>query len=246
MGALRGNGTSSLQSGGRGPQRYSRERLVFSHGANRVGHPETGQDFLRSGEAFVEAVLNSSVNLSLSALFIVIKCAADGGKPNSVPPRKRGSDGHFSHPAGAGALPKQGATNTRKRPRLSGAGQTPRVPCFVLHHMGFVLPRRLPDGRWALTPPFHPYPVWENSLRRFLAAGRFFLCDTFRDPTLSSQAPACYTRHVVWRCSDFPLVKSQQVPSPHTLGTLIPKALRNHTRRPQTSDRLPSAALPSR
>jgi hypothetical protein len=35
--------------------------LVFSHGAKRVGHPETGQDSLRSvealGEAFVEAAV---------------------------------------------------------------------------------------------------------------------------------------------------------------------------------------------
>ena len=28
--------------------------------------------------------------------------------------------------------------------------------CFVLHHMGFFVPRRLRAGRWALTPPFHP------------------------------------------------------------------------------------------
>jgi hypothetical protein len=31
--------------------------LVLSHGAKRVGHPETGQDFLRGVEAFVEASL---------------------------------------------------------------------------------------------------------------------------------------------------------------------------------------------
>ncbi len=28
---------------------------------------------------------------------------------------------------------------------------------FVLHRIGFTMPRRLPFERWALTPPFHPY-----------------------------------------------------------------------------------------
>jgi hypothetical protein len=31
-------------------------------------------------------------------------------------------------------------------------------PCSVLHRIGFFVPPRLPSGRWALTPPFHPYP----------------------------------------------------------------------------------------
>ena len=34
-----------------------------------------------------------------------------------------------------------------------------QAPCYVLHHMGFFVPRHLRAGRWALTPPFHPYPV---------------------------------------------------------------------------------------
>src|ERR1700751_3170770 len=34
----------------------------------------------------------------------------------------------------------------------------PALPsCLALHHAGFSLPRLLPDERWALTPPFHPY-----------------------------------------------------------------------------------------
>ena len=32
-----------------------------------------------------------------------------------------------------------------------------QLPCFVLHRGRFILPRLLPVGRWALTPPFHPY-----------------------------------------------------------------------------------------
>ena len=31
------------------------------------------------------------------------------------------------------------------------------VPYLALLPMGFSVPRRLLDGRWALTPPFHPY-----------------------------------------------------------------------------------------
>ena len=42
--------------------------------------------------------------------------------------------------------------------QLSLAGQAARAPCFVLHRMGFVVPRGLRTGRWALTPPFHPDP----------------------------------------------------------------------------------------
>lgn len=30
-------------------------------------------------------------------------------------------------------------------------------PCSVLHHLGFIVPPSLLTGRWALTPPFHPY-----------------------------------------------------------------------------------------
>ena len=37
------------------------------------------------------------------------------------------------------------------------------VPYFVLHRIGFSLPPASRPARWALTPPFHPYP----STRRF-------------------------------------------------------------------------------
>lgn len=35
----------------------------------------------------------------------------------------------------------------------------PRAPYLVLLPMGFTVPPRLLLGRWALTPPFHPYPA---------------------------------------------------------------------------------------
>ena len=49
------------------------------------------------------------------------------------------------------------ATITRELLDLRRAGQA-AAPCFVLHRMGFVVPRSSRRGRWALTPPFHPDP----------------------------------------------------------------------------------------
>jgi len=39
----------------------------------------------------------------------------------------------------------------------TGAGRS-EVPYLALHPMGFSVPPRLRLERWALTPPFHPYP----------------------------------------------------------------------------------------
>jgi len=36
--------------------------------------------------------------------------------------------------------------------------KVPRSPYSVLLPVGFTVPRTLPPARWALTPPFHPYP----------------------------------------------------------------------------------------
>jgi hypothetical protein len=49
------------------------------------------------------------------------------------------------------------------------------VPYLALHPMGFSVPRRLRFARWALTPPFHPYPAvagWAvSSLWHFPSSG---------------------------------------------------------------------------
>ena len=41
-----------------------------------------------------------------------------------------------------------------------------RRPYSVLLPVGFAMPRTLPSARWALTPPFHPYPagIWARSI----------------------------------------------------------------------------------
>ena len=51
---------------------------------------------------------------------------------------------------------RDGATNTRELFCRSKTGLAATAPCFVLHRMGFFVPRSLRAGRWALTPPFHP------------------------------------------------------------------------------------------
>jgi len=53
-------------------------------------------------------------------------------------------------------------------PGLRRSGQAPS-PCFVLHRMGFFVPRRLLAGRWALTPPFHPFQEIGSCLFQLLA-----------------------------------------------------------------------------
>ena len=42
------------------------------------------------------------------------------------------------------------------------------IPYFALHRNGFTLPPSLPRGRWALTPPFHPYPTASSRAVSFL------------------------------------------------------------------------------
>lgn len=49
----------------------------------------------------------------------------------------------------------------RKRP----GGCPPHRPYSVLLPMGFTLPLPSPAARWALTPPFHPYPAITSALR---------------------------------------------------------------------------------
>jgi len=108
-------------------------------------------------------------------------------KPDFVPrPEGRGGD-HLSPGAHAsGPSRGRGATNTR-RLSLPFGKDRPGGPasCSVLHRTGFIrLPSSL-SGRWALTPPFHPYPGC------CLAApsGAVVFCDTFRDPGLAPEVP---------------------------------------------------------
>lgn len=57
------------------------------------------------------------------------------------------------------------------------------------------MPRMLPPGRWALTPPFHPY---------LACARRYIFCDTFRQPRLASKLPPAFPGRIALWCPDFP------------------------------------------
>jgi len=59
--------------------------------------------------------------------------------------------------------------------------RAPRHPYSVLLPVGFTMPSLSPETRWALTPPFHPYPV---------GTGRFTFCGTFPEVALAGRYPA--------------------------------------------------------
>src|SRR6185369_15725584 len=64
--------------------------------------------------------------------------------------------------------------------------------------MGFTVPRTLPPARWALTPPFHPYP------RRRIGSGGFAF-----SVALSSRSPSPgVTRHPALWSPDFELARA--------------------------------------
>lgn len=64
------------------------------------------------------------------------------------------------------------------RPPLPGAA---RDPYSALLPVGLAVPVLLPVPRWALTPPFHPYPA---------GAGRFHFCGAFRRVAPPGRYPA--------------------------------------------------------
>lgn len=83
--------------------------------------------------------------------------------------------------------------------RLSPAARRP-APCSVLHRRRFFVPRFLRTGRWALTPPFHPYPMTHEASPGGLFSVTLSVAQGFRlgrPRLLRGLLP-------VW-CPDFPL-----------------------------------------
>ena len=75
-------------------------------------------------------------------------------KPGSVPPAN-GRDDHSSGPSIAGRFSRPTRTpQAYDGPTPCGA----RNPYSVLLLAGLAMPSLSPGPRWALTPPFHPYP----------------------------------------------------------------------------------------
>src|SRR5271168_915986 len=63
----------------------------------------------------------------------------------------------------------EGRSNLLLRAHCIRAG--PALPSYLaLLHAGFSVPRMLPSGRWALTPPFHPCQALRNCRWQFLRA----------------------------------------------------------------------------
>jgi len=79
-------------------------------------------------------------------------------KPGSVWPHRPEAarrDGHSSWTDVAIGLVRPTRTAGRKRPEGCPSCRS----YSVLLPVGFTVPLLLPEARWALTPPFHPYPV---------------------------------------------------------------------------------------
>ena len=92
----------------------------------------------------------------------------------------------------------------RRYPRInpeSLRGGSDRLPylCFVLHRMGFFLPRNC-SASGELLPRLFTLTCASLPKNR-----RCLFCDTFRHRALANAAPACFTRHAAVWCSDFPL-----------------------------------------
>ena len=117
------------------------------------------------------------------------------------------------------------AADTRNlfRDTERGAGRS-SVPYLALHPMGFSVPPRLLSGRWALTPPFHPYPT---------CVGRFLLCGTVRRDVLKRPSRT-YPRPVTELCGIAPCGVRTFLPRPRSGAILHPsraKATIRHGRR---------------
>ena len=55
-------------------------------------------------------------------------------------------------------------------PENQPGAEAPRHPYSVLLPVGFTMPAPLPGPRWALTPPFHPYPPGRSRRGGLLSA----------------------------------------------------------------------------
>jgi len=82
--------------------------------------------------------------------------------------------------------------------RPPGTSRSHRLPTRPCTGWGLHSPPPLPEARWALTPPFHPYRLDEHHEGTFRAGGLFSVA-------LSSRSPSPgVTRHPALRSSDFP------------------------------------------
>ena len=135
---------------------------------------------------------------------LTFKRAGTGGAVSRVlfawkKPRGQSSIWDSGHPKPRAAYPQL----DRFGPNL--------VAYLALLRLGVTLPRLLPGARWALTPPFHPYPDKQGGMFSVV------LSVAFRRPGVTWQ-PALWS-------SDFPQQPPRCLPRPPrpTLSYLFPK-----------------------
>ena len=95
------------------------------------------------------------------------KLSFGAGKPDSVPPRQsRNFSRHFSHAGLATSLSATARLRGRGGMRHTRGYRTGHPAAyFALHRKGFFVPPPSLVARWALTPPFHPYPLRISNLK---------------------------------------------------------------------------------
>ncbi len=107
-------------------------------------------------------------------------------KPDSVPVRKQAMTIPLTAPL---PMRLQLPTRTcwgRRAPPLTRRSSA-RGPYLALLPVGLAVPELLPAPRWALTPPFHPYP---SNVPASRTEGRFLFCGAIRRVTPPGRYPA--------------------------------------------------------
>ena len=146
---------------------------------------------------FPRPFLGGDVGMSVRCLF-QMGCKQRTCKPGSVlrPPEAEGR--RCDHLSGTRVTP------CLMQPTRTSNETGHLVRSYVtLHRMGFTMPRPSPDARWALTPPFHPYPGTQ-------APRRSVFCGTFRGIAPPGRCPAS--------CPSVPGLSSRSAGSPQ-VGT---------------------------
>ena len=119
------------------------------------------------------------------------------------------------------------ATDTRDPPAFAGTDGPSQIPYLVLLPMRFSVPRNSHCGRWALTPPFHPYP-------RPCGRRRFVFCGTVCRSGFSPATPAGMPAYPGSR----PVLPVSSASCPVELG------LSSRSLRPERSPALPRPRVP--
>lgn len=123
--------------------------------------------------------------------------------------------------AGERHLSRQPIPGTRTACAVPDTGRI-RVPYWALLPGRFSLPRRLRAGRWALTPPFHPY-------RQPCGRRRFVFCGTVCHGRLSPSVPAGMPAYPLTEASS---ATGFRGPAPYGVRTFLPQPAPRATLRP--------------